>query len=643
MTSQPDNPRAAALARARYQAALASAIVAGAFCLIVGGILLAAHLRGAAVELNKSEELTDLRANLIKATDPAQRATLLEEIRRRDLALRQDYFGPQTFARRGGMLLAGGAVVFLIAASRVAAYRKGLPMPGRNGEKKMKATAAAAIARWSVAGVAVAVLGGGMLLVVSSENPLNGQAPPSPAAGGPENPAPAPAAATDPNAGAPATPAVVAQNWPTPEEIAKQWPRFRGPGGLGISAYTNVPATWNGKTGENILWKSPVPLPGWNSPIVWGNRIFLTGATDARHEVYCYDAATGKLVWTQQVKPLAPAGTEAPEVMEETGHAAATAATDGRYVCAIFATGEIACFDVAGKPAWSKYLGRFKQSYGYSNSLHIYKNTVIVVLDQGDGSKVESRLLALDLATGKTAWEAPRQVPASWASPILYNTGQREELVIPAKPWVTAYDPATGKELWRAGVLDGDVAPSPAFAGGLVLAAQQGSKLAAIRAGGSGDVTATAVAWSAEDNLPDIVSPATDGKIVLTSTTEGMLTCYSLADGKKGWEKELDDTVIKSSPVMVGDKIYLMAVVQRPRAAAPDSAPAAGAPAAGDAAEKHSGKVEVGVMLILAASAEEYKELGRPELDEPVYSSPAMLDGRIYIRGQTHLYCIGKK
>jgi outer membrane protein assembly factor BamB len=201
-------------------------------------------------------------------------------------------------------------------------------------------------------------------------------------------------------------------------------------------------------------------------------------------------------------------------------------------------------------------------------------------------------------------------VPASWATPILVNTGKREEFITAAKPWVISYAPGTGTELWRANVLDGDVAPSPTFGGGMVFAVNAGAKLSALRLDGQGDITDTHVAWGAEDGLPDIVSPLTNGQLIWLMTTDGLLTAYRVKDGTKAYEKELD-VVYMASPTLVGDRLYLFD--------------------------------EKGVARIIAAG-EAFKELGhRAELDEPVRASPAFLDGRIYVRGTKHLYAIGRK
>jgi len=232
-----------------------------------------------------------------------------------------------------------------------------------------------------------------------------------------------------------------------------------------------------------------------------------------------------------------------------------------------------------------------------------------VLNDQGSPGKPDSRLMALDLATGETVWETSRPVPASWATPILARTDAREEFIASAKPWVIAYNPADGKELWRAKVLDGDVAPSPIYHGGMVFTVQSGSQLTALRTGGEGDISKTGVAWIGEDGLPDIVSPITDGKVVLLVTTDGLLTCYAVADGKMLWEQEMDATIL-SSPSLVGQTFYLMD--------------------------------EKGVMRLFTTEGG-YKDAGKAELGEPASASPAFLDGRIYIRGKTNLYAIGAK
>jgi len=571
------------LARVGYQAALGTAIVAGTFCLLVGVTLAVAHVERTTVGLEESEELEHLRAATLKLSDADARQAMLENIRRRDLQLRQDFFGRRAFTKTGGYLLLAGLIVFVAGAGTAAACRKRLPMPLR-AEQRGKPALGAEAARWAVTAVAVTLVAGGGFVIAYYGGAFEAAAPNGKG------------------------PVVAIADPPGPEEIRKHWPRFRGPDGSGHSAYANIPTAWNGKTGENILWKVPVPLPGEGSPVIWGDRVFLSGATEQKREVYCFSAADGKLLWQKVVSTPAGRMTEPPDILEDTGFACPTCATDGRFVCAIFANGDIACFDTEGNEQWARNLGPFKNSYGYASSLGIYRNTVLVLVDQGSIAKPESYLAALDLVTGKTRWKTDRPVPSSWATPIIVKTDKGEQVIAAGLPWVIAYNPADGKELWRTEVLDGDVAPSPVYHSGVAFAANTGSLLAAIPTDRSGEIPEDSLKWTAEDGLPDIVSPVTDGKIVLLVTTDGLLTCYAAADGKMLWEQEID-AIFMASPGLVGDKVYLMD--------------------------------EKGVMRIFT-TAGAYKEVAKAELGERSHASPAFLDGRIYLRGKKHLFCIGK-
>jgi outer membrane protein assembly factor BamB len=295
--------------------------------------------------------------------------------------------------------------------------------------------------------------------------------------------------------------------------------------------------------------------------------------------------------------------------MEDTGFAAPTPVTDGERVYAIFANGDVVCLDFDGNRVWTRNLGIPDNVYGYASSLAMYRNLLLVLFDQGGADDDLSQLMALDAPSGQTEWQTRRPIPNSWASPIVIHSGQREELITCGNPWVIAYEPVTGKELWRAKCLGGDVAPSPIFASGLVFVANEYACVAAIRVGGEGDVTETHVAWTAEDGLPSICSPLSNGELVFLLASNGVLTCYDTQDGNKVWEQDLEVS-FKASPSLVEDKIYLMS--------------------------------EEGVMFIVAA-ARGYRELGRAELGERANTSPAFMDGRIYIRGKKNLYCIGKQ
>lgn len=399
--------------------------------------------------------------------------------------------------------------------------------------------------------------------------------------------------------------------YPSPEEVRKNWPRFRGPEGLGISVHTNVPASWNGKTGEGVLWRARVPLKGASSPVIWGDRVFLTGADKERREVYCFGANSGKLLWQRRVENVPTGGLALPEVWDDKTYAAATPVTDGRRIYAAFANADLVCFDFEGTQVWARGLGPLKNDYGHASSLAMYRNLLLVQLDQAklkDG-RSRSKLMALDAATGQTVWETRRPVPESWSTPIVISIAGRGQIITCANPWVIAYGALTGGEIWRVKCLGGNIVPSPIYADGLVYVAMEGADLVAIKPDGQGDVTETRVVWRAEGDLPSICSPLYARGLLFLLVSSGILTCWNARDGKMLWEKDVEVSVV-SSPSLVGDRIYMFS--------------------------------DEGVAVIFKAGAE-YEEIDRPELGEHCQASPAFLDGRIYVRGEQHLFCIGQK
>lgn len=396
------------------------------------------------------------------------------------------------------------------------------------------------------------------------------------------------------------------------EEMARAWPCFRGRGGSAISPYVNVPDDWDGPSGKNILWKSPLPpLAGNSSPVIVAGRIFLTAADENQRQLFCYDAKSGKLLWQRDV-PATPESRKPMKLNDDTGYAACTAVSDGRYVAAIFANGDIAAYDLDGKLAWSQSLGIPENPYGHAASLSIYKNLVLVPLDQATAKAARSKLRALDIASGHTVWEQTRAVPSSWTTPIVIRMAGRDQVVTAASPWIIAYDPAEGKELWRVKGSQGDVAPSPVVAGNCVIAAANDSApIVAIRADGSGDVTATHVLWKGEDNTPDICSPVASEEFVFLLTSEGMLTCYDAKKGDKLWEEDLNDFKCKSSPSLVNKQLYVFG--------------------------------EAGKCWILAPTRAGVKRVRQTNLGEGCVTCPAFQDGRMLVRGKKNLFCIGTK
>jgi len=586
-----------------YRSAVRTAIVCAVFSLIVLALFVTNYVRGRIIDAKWEIQSENLKIELRRNPDDKQ---LLLRIRQLDLQFRRHRIRRLDFSRKGSYLLFGSVVIMLIALKCADTFKKKIPVPPLLSDRRNEQLRQAALARWAVT-AGLAVLGSGTLILAMS---------------------------TDIDFGG--TGAAIT-SYPSAEQISENWPSFRGPGGLGISAYTNVPAEWNGKTGDGILWKARVPLPGNSSPVIWGDRVFLSGGDENKLQVFCFDAVSGRLLWTGDVTRAPLKSDEEPfEVMEDTGFAAPTVVTDGRRVYAIFATGDIGSFDFNGKRIWTKSLGIPDSSYGYASSLAMYRNLILIQYDQGGPEDGMSKMIALDGFTGQTVWETKRPVPNSWSSPIVNKIGEQVQLLTCGDPWVIAYDPAKGTELWRANCLAGDIAPSPIYANpvrdptekvsnganGLVFAIEPYSKLVAIRPDGRGDVTETHIVWSTEEGGPDICSPVSNGELIFLLATEGFLTCYKVADRKMLWEQDLRENFL-ASPSLV-------------------PAPASGDASRGSGGDKLYLLTEEGVMFIVKAGAE-YKELTRCELGEECHASPAFADGRIYIRGLENLYCIGKK
>lgn len=575
------------------------ALIAAVFSLVLGGGLVVNTwqlYRGpenGKVRLVEARELLPLKTALRE--DP-KNESLKQQIRQLDQQLRQDYFRREQLASRGAWLLLAGAAVFL-AALQLARHlrRPPLAIPRLSPRPEDPVRAAGRVAKAATA-TTLGLAGLTVAFFWDATPQWRGDltiapvASPAPAAGG--------APANDPG-------------WfPDAAAVAANWPYFRGPEGSGITSLPGLPDAWDGAAGTRVLWKTAIDLPGENSPIVWDKQVYLTGATAQRRELYCVDAQTGALLWKAAVGTPQSERAEAPEVMEDTGFAAPTAATDGRRVFASFANGDIAGFTSDGKRLWARSLGTPENTYGHATSLTLWRNRVIVVFDQGEADAAKSRIMALDASTGEPVWTTPRAVPNSWVSPILINHQGREQIITSADPWVIAYDPATGKELWKAKCMRGDVATSPTYANGLVYVACDQTCVAAIKPDGSGDVTETKIAWKYEDGgLPDMCSMLCDGPRVYTLVF-GIMHAFDALTGEHLWEYDTK-AKFQASPAMANGQIYLLA--------------------------------SDGVMIIGEGGKDGFKELSRSPLGESAGASPAFAPGRIFLRGKKHLFCIGTK
>jgi outer membrane protein assembly factor BamB len=561
-----------------------TAWVAGVFTLVVGVAMIAGHIGSRAEDPLKSPLLREYKEKL--RANPADEQ-MKDRIRTLDLQLRRKYFTQLSRTQAGVYLLLGGVAAFVLAVTQAARCQRRLPLPGPKLEDPKQAARAAAMARWSVAAAGAVI--GVFLLAVSCGRPTDLPKGPQ----GVEKLLGSSEQAAVPDAA-------------SAEELKRNWPRFRGADGGGVSVFTNTPMAWDPKTGQNIAWKVPAPAIGFGSPIVWGDRVFFSGGDAARREVVCLSAQIGQTLWRQAVTNV-PGSPQATEVPDSTGYAASTMATDGRRVYVIFANGDCAAFTLEGKPVWAKSFGPLKNPYGYASSLATWQDRLIILLDQGDPDDGLSKLYALDGRTARVVWERPRKVGASWASPIVIEAAGKAQIIALAVPWAIAYDAKDGHELWRVEGLNGEITPSPVFAGGLVFVPSPSEKLLAVRPDGQGDVTKTHVVWTNEDNVPDVTSPTSNGDLVFALTTGGTLTCFDAKSGKKLWEHDFD-MECHASPSVAGNRVYLIGLK--------------------------------GTAVVVEA-ARQFKELSRTEMGDAFHASPAFAQDRIFLRGTTNVWCVG--
>jgi len=563
-----------------FVSAVVTALAGAAFAAYFGGLVVHRSLVLAEHVDQQEQQLDDLKRTLRTAEDPDAR---IVEIRALDARNRQMRFQALEEARFAGYALLASLVVCMGAvkwAHRVRP-RRPCPQPETNHQEAERMQGLRA-RRVLTAGLAVLLAGAVWLAFTGLRFELPGTEISK--ASIPEEHAMASA-----------------------EDFARNWHRFRGPGGAGVTSAPNIPIQWNGLTGENILWKTPIPLPGHNSPIVWQDKVFCSGADPNQQVVYCMDRESGRLLWTGSV-PVNPTAADL-NISDETSRAASTMATDGYRVYAIFATGDLGCFDFEGKLCWVKHLGVPQSMYGYASSLEVYHNRVLVQLDQGDADDDLSRMLAIDGATGNVVWQQQRPVANVWTSPILVHAAGRDQLIAVSDPWTMAYDPNTGRELWRARCGGSDLAPSPVYAGGLVFALEPYSTLYAIKPDGTGDVTQTHMAWRMQGGAPDICSPVSNGEWICLLDTMGEAVFYRVSDGNEVMTREFDGP-FQASPSLVGDALYLLN--------------------------------EKGVMSIAKVSPE-VSSVTKNNLGEPCLASPAFVEGRIFIRSKTHMWAIGRE
>jgi outer membrane protein assembly factor BamB len=388
-------------------------------------------------------------------------------------------------------------------------------------------------------------------------------------------------------------------------EARQYWPRWRGPSGQGLAEGSLYPDSWSDR--EHVLWKVEVPGRGNSSPIVWRDRIFLTTAYDggSRRAVLCFRRTDGKRLW-EAVAPQA----QAEKIAPKNTYASSTPATDGERVYAWFGNAGLLAVDLEGRQVWHHSFNEITLYHGSAGSPLIYQDSVILFQDQRDGSFIA----ALDRRSGRILWRTPRQERVGWGSPIAIRAGNRDEVIVSSQKGVRAYDPVTGRELWKCSGNTGEVTPTPAVGRGLIFCSSgRAGPTLAIRPGGSGDVTATHIVWQSPKGSPFVPSPLVYGQyLYMVNDMASVATCYEAETGKLMWQGRLGEAQPQSfsaSPVAAGGKVFFTN--------------------------------DQGETFVLEAGPE-FRLLRVNRLGERTLASPALVEGRWYFRTERHLVAVGR-
>ena len=334
--------------------------------------------------------------------------------------------------------------------------------------------------------------------------------------------------------------------------LADDWPSWRGPQGNGHSRETNLPTRWDAKS---IVWKTALPGVGQSSPIVWQERVFLTSALEQgkKRIVLCVDRTTGKIVWQQEAWAGAPEPSH-----KMNGWASSTCATDGERVVAFFGKGGLHCYSMDGKKLWSRDLGEFAGPWGTS-ACPIFVGDLVV---QNCDSIKDPYILAVDKRTGKDVWKTPRPTPfrGGWSTPVLVDGAKRQELVLNGEDFLISYQPQSGKELWRCKTFKGRGEPTVAPGKDKVFVVNGlAGDIYSVKLGGSGDVTASHMAWhTPRKGGRDQPSPILVDNFLVVGDMTGLVTCYDSASGKILWKERLLEDVYSASPIAANGLVYFL-------------------------------------------------------------------------------------
>lgn len=398
---------------------------------------------------------------------------------------------------------------------------------------------------------------------------------------------------------------------------AEEWPRFRGPTGQGVSREKNLPTKWSAT--DNIAWKTDIPGEGWSSPIVWGDRVFLTTATEGGQSchVLALSRSEGKILWDATAFRQTKGHKQA-----KNSYATPTPVTDGERVYAAFNDGGIVALTVDGRRAWVNQSVQHYSEHGLASSPIRYKDTLIMSFDgssQGPDKKVgwqkpwdRSFVLALDAKTGEERWRA-RRGPSRIAhtTPIVTPVDGGDELISSAGDVIQGFDPRTGERRWSVPAEGEGVVPSPVQGEGLVFAVSGFGKprLRAVQLEKGDDAKTRKIVWETKNNVPMMASVLHVKPYLFFVSDNGIAVCLKAATGELLWSERLGGSY-SASPVFADGHVYFLS--------------------------------DSGQTTVLRADAK-FQAIARNNLNEPCRASMAVSRGQLFIRTATHLVCIGKK
>ena len=548
-------------------------LVSGVFTFVIAITMIFSLIQLKTINPLDSPSLQSIKEQFDRDPDNRDKA---EQVRAIDLMARKAYFSSRWQVETGSYLLLAGAFVFVVFQRLVAGSEKP-PRSLHPGKPDIDSERIRNRRYLVISAGAVTIIAVVSSFVLRTELPAPGRS----------------SAITETT-----EPPVVLAGIDQPGDV--NYPFFRGEGSRGIAGGSGFPTEWNGAEGRNIKWKIAVPKPGQNSPVIWGEKLFISGAVNGECEVYCINKNTGEILWTGSASGFPGASSAVPESDADAGMAVSTAAVSENEVCAIFGNGNLVCFDHDGELKWAKNIGVPESTYGYSSSLVIYGKLLLVQYDSQD----KITLSGFELNTGEMKWETIRSGRPVNSSPVLATFNGQPQLLINGNPNVSSYDPVDGKELWSLPGVSGDVAPSLAVNSEMVYAATDYYKIIALKPGRNGSKV-----WEDNTFTPDVSSPVANDEYLFVVTGNGDAACYNSQTGDTLWSHYFENPFY-ASPVIGDNKVWMLD--------------------------------RSGTMHIVEAGST-LKIISSSPLGEHTDCTPAFSEKKIYIRGRSNLYCIEEK